>query len=99
MRVGERAQLSAVLTMSNGSRADGTASSQWTTNNPSVIAVVVGGVMTATSPGVATVTTRFEAVTAQIEVTVEGGGSGVGGSDGDGGSPITRNPWQSGRSS
>lgn len=85
MNVGERLQVSAMVTMSDGAREDRTSTATWSSENAAVVSVA-SGLITAVSAGQSVVTARYESVLARLTVTVRGGsGGGDGGSGGGGG--------------
>lgn len=84
MNVGERLQVSAMVTMSDGAREDRTSTATWSSDNGAVVSVA-SGLITAVSAGQSVVTARYESVLARLTVTVRGGnGGGEGGSGGGG---------------
>jgi hypothetical protein len=68
--IGDRAQLAAAVGFSDGSTQDQTAAAQWQSSDPLVVSVTVGGLVTATGGGSASVRATFQQVTGVKQVQV-----------------------------
>lgn len=72
LRVGDTAQLSAVIRYADGSDRDATqdANLQWNTDNPGIATVTSSGLVTAAKIGVAKITASYRGIVASSRMTV-----------------------------
>lgn len=67
---GQTQQLTATASYSDGSTKDVTATAMWTSSNPSIATVAVGGMLTAQGSGQCSVSAKVGAISGSVAVTV-----------------------------
>ena len=70
LTVGQKQQMTAIGTYSNGSTKDLTGTATWSSSSTTVATVATGGMVTANTPGTATISAKLGSVTGSASLTV-----------------------------